>query len=253
MAKKKKQAASKKKVVKRAADKSSTKKKVTKKVAKKASKKGAEKAANEELVGQSTQKGKQFQKGMAGKSAKKKAVKKPSIEKVTNEDQAATQSEVTQPEEVGPALPQATRPKAVKPMEQKKIEVETPVEVKTEEGVQKKDEIILTDADGRRYCSVADCDQVVKVESFCRYHYLLFWKQIQVRKKILSGGKLEKYIRELTSRFSDKFIETLMKDLCTEKDFAAAIQELEIDEHKDDDSDEDEAQGLMDEVRGVLD
>src|SRR5687768_4610821 len=63
------------------------------------------------------------------------------------------------------------------------------------------DEIILTDAEGRRYCRVSDCDQIANVDTYCRYHYLLHWKKIQVRKKILADGKLERYIEELTSRY----------------------------------------------------
>jgi hypothetical protein len=80
---------------------------------------------------------------------------------------------------------------------------------------------------------------------------LLYWKNIQVRKKILSEGKLERYIEELTARYPDKYLEMLKKDLRTEKDFLAAIQELEIDESSVDNEYEDEAQNYLDEVRGM--
>jgi hypothetical protein len=112
------------------------------------------------------------------------------------------------------------------------------------------EEIVLTDADGRRYCRVKDCDQLANVDSYCRYHYLLFWKNIQNRKKILSEGKLERYVEELTARYPDKFLELLRKDLRSEKDFTSAIQELEIDEGADSEF-EDEAQSYLDEVRGM--
>ncbi len=113
------------------------------------------------------------------------------------------------------------------------------------------EEIILTDAEGRRYCRTRDCDQLSLVEGYCRYHYLLFWKKIQVRKKILEEGKLIRYIEELTSRYPDKFLEMLRKDLRSEKDFLAAIQELEIDESAEDGDFEDEAQNYIEEVRGM--
>ena len=112
-------------------------------------------------------------------------------------------------------------------------------------------EIVLTDAEGRRYCRVKDCDQIALVDSYCRYHYLLFWKNIQVRKKILSEGKLERYIEELTARYPDKYLDMLRKDLRNEKDFQAAIQELEIDEASVDNEYEDEAQSYLEEVRGM--
>lgn len=114
------------------------------------------------------------------------------------------------------------------------------------------EEVILTDADGRRYCRVKDCDQAAVVDGgYCRYHYLLFWKNIQNRKKILSEGKLERYIEELTARYPDKYLELLRKDLRSEKDFMAAIQELEIDESGVDNEFEDEAQSYLEEVRGI--
>lgn len=112
-------------------------------------------------------------------------------------------------------------------------------------------EVILTDAEGRRYCRVKECDQAAMVESYCRYHYLLFWKRIQVRKKILSEGKLERYVEELTARYPDKYLEMIRRDLKTEKDFLGAIQELEIDDSGSDNDYEDEAQSFIDEVRGI--
>jgi hypothetical protein len=113
------------------------------------------------------------------------------------------------------------------------------------------DEIVLTDAEGRRYCRVRDCDQISSVEGYCRYHYLLLWKKIQVRRKILVDGKLERYVEELTARYPDKFLEMIRKDLRTEKDFLNAIAELEIDESAGENEFEDEAQSYVDEIRGI--
>lgn len=111
------------------------------------------------------------------------------------------------------------------------------------------DEIILTDAEGRRLCRVRDCDQAATVDSYCRFHYLLLWKKIQVRKKIITDGKLERYVEELTSRYPDKFLEMIKKDLRSEKEFHAAIAELEIDEAGLESEFEDD--NYMDDVRGV--
>ena len=113
------------------------------------------------------------------------------------------------------------------------------------------EEIILTDAEGRRLCRVRECDQAAIVETYCRFHYLQNWKRIQVRRKILADGKLEKYVEELTSRYPDKFLEMIRKDLRSEKDFLVSIAELEIDESAVDNDFEDESQNFIDEVRGV--
>ena len=122
-----------------------------------------------------------------------------------------------------------------------------------EESEEKETEVYLTDSEGRRLCRVRDCDQVSNVEGYCRYHYLLLWKKIQIRKNILLDGKLEKYIEDLTGRYPDKFLEMIKKDMKSEKDFHSAIQELEIDEAAlgDDGATDDDAQSFADEIRGV--
>ncbi len=130
------------------------------------------------------------------------------------------------------------------------VEVEGSVLAVTPES---EEDIILTDAEGNRYCRAKDCDQIAMVDGYCRYHYLLYWKKIQIRKEILQDGKLEKYVEDLTSRYPDKFLEMLRKDLRTAKDFMAAIAELEIDESAGENEFEEDAQTFIDEVRGISD
>ncbi len=128
---------------------------------------------------------------------------------------------------------------------------EVPVVTSVVSSKSKSEEVVLTDADGRRYCRVRDCDQIAMVDSYCRYHYLLLWKKIQIRKKILADGKLERYVEELTSRYPDKFLEVIRRDLRSEKDFIAAIQELEIDESNVENDFEDESSNYIEEVRSA--
>lgn len=134
-------------------------------------------------------------------------------------------------------------------------EEDTSLELSDEEDEDKKDEeVYLTDSEGRRLCKVRDCDQVANVEEYCRHHYLLLWKKIQVRKHILFDGKLEKYVEDLTSRYPDKFLDVIKKDLKTEKDFLSVIQEMELDENAlIENENEDEVQSFADEIRGIGD
>jgi hypothetical protein len=127
------------------------------------------------------------------------------------------------------------------------------IELSEEDEDEKKDEeIYLTDSEGRRLCKVRDCDQVANVDEYCRFHYLLLWKKIQIRKDILNDGKLEKYVEDLTSRYPDKFLEVIRKDLKTEKDFLSVIQEMELDENAlNEVENEDEVQSFADEIRGI--
>ncbi len=187
--------------------------------------------------------------------AKEKEAKKKAVAKAAAPTKAAAEKEEVAPKTrkkaaAAKVTPAVKAPVAKPAKEQKKSEAkEVALPAVTTTPVQADEEVILTDAEGRRYCRVKDCDQVANVEAYCRYHYLLYWKNIQNRKKILSEGKLERYIEELTARYPDKYLELLRKDLRSEKDFMAAIQELEIDDSSADTEFEDES--YLDEVRGM--
>lgn len=242
------------------------KKKAAKKTAKKATKSTTKTTSKTAKSG-----------GKAAKKAKKKApakkapgkkkkapVKAPGKKKAATKKTAAKATAKKAPKTAkAPKTPKVSETKA-KPAKAKKQEAPKALEVEIVEEVVDADvvggegseeqileEIILTDAEGRRYCRVRDCDQLAAVDGYCRYHYLLFWKRIQVRKKILSEGKLEKYVEDLTARYPDKFLDMLRKDLRSEKEFLSAIQELEIDEGNEDGDFEDEDQSFIDEVRGM--
>jgi hypothetical protein len=173
--------------------------------------------------------------------ANHKKLEKPEI----NAEKSTEKTKLVSAEKV----PVKLKAKKTKEAEIDKTEIEeVPLEAKRE---YVDEEIYLTDADGRRYCRVKECDQVANVDAYCRYHYLLFWKKIQVRKKILTEGKLERYVEELTARYPDKYLEMLRKDLRSEKDFLNAIQELELDENSGENELEDEAQSYIEEVRGM--
>lgn len=195
------------------------------------------------------------------KKAPPKKAAKPAKKAAAPKKVAAKPVKVAKPAKVAKApaakkapIPDKKAAKAAKPEGKKgatKVTAATLQPVEPEAQPEEVVEVVLTDAEGRRYCRTRDCDQLAIVDGYCRYHYLLFWKKIQVRKKILTEGKLERYIEELTSRYPDKYLDMLKKDLRSEKDFLAAIAELEIDESAVDAEFEDEAQNYIDEVRGM--
>ena len=198
-------------------------------------------------------------KAVAAKPKKAAAPKAPAKAKKAAAPKVAPKAKKAAPPVKGAKGKKAAAPKASKPS--KAVESAKPTEREInkvlsmsggEEEAAAPVEVVLTDSEGRRYCRVKDCDQLASVDAYCRYHYLLFWKKIQIRKKILDEGKLEKYIEELTARYPDKYLDMLRKDLRSEKEFLAAIQELEIDDNGDDaNMDEEDSQSYIDEVRGV--
>jgi hypothetical protein len=200
----------------------------------------SEKAAKAEKAGKLSKSG--------GKAGKKKGKK----EGFEEDDELLVQEDEMGSEEI-PDLSEFDSEETEETEEEATLEVseDNPAEAAATQTPNNDDEVVLTDAEGRRYCRVRDCDQAAVVEGYCRYHYLLLWKRIQVRRKILADGKLERYVDELTSRYPDKFLEMIRKDLKSEKDFLTAIAELEIDESAVDNEFEDEAQSYIDEVRGL--
>jgi len=184
-------------------------------------------------------------KGAPKKTAAPKKPGKPKKEEAEAEDDFVSDDDFAGADEIGEYEEEL---KAVEELDEEAVDDEAWAAETKDKG---DEEVILTDAEGRRYCRSRDCDQVGIVDGYCRYHYLLFWKKIQVRKKILADGKLERYVEELTARYPDKFLEMIRRDLRTEKDFLAAIQELEIDESAGENEFEEDTNAYIEEVRGM--
>lgn len=243
--------AAKKKKTKVKANKSKTSAKAAKKPKTKAA---AKKVASKKKASSVKKAVKKVTKKKVAKKAapKKKAVKKKVVKKVekVKKVKAAPKKKVTASKK--PVSKKQTKAADKGLIKEKEIEKVLAVEAPKEEvAPAEAEEVVLTDSEGRRYCRVKDCDQLASVDAYCRYHYLLFWKKIQIRKKILTEGKLEKYIEELTARYPDKYLDMLRKDLRSEKEFLAAIQELEIDDNNDESMDEEDSQSYIEEVRGI--
>ncbi len=175
---------------------------------------------------------------------KKKVEKAPAKKEASKKVEKEISKEPTKILKGKPGKKENPKTLQVKDVVVEEIETTIKVEIKTVK------DVVLTDAEGRILCRVKDCDQPSVVENYCRYHYLFFWKKIQNRKKILSEGKLEQYIEELTSRYPLKFLELIRKDLGSEPDFLSAIQELDIDEASTN-VDDFEDENFMEEVRGI--
>lgn len=113
-------------------------------------------------------------------------------------------------------------------------------------------EVVLTNAEGKRYCKVADCDEVEAIDSYCRLHYIMYWKRNKTKAKILEGGKLDKYIEELTNRYPDKYLEMLKKDLQSEKEFNGIIAEMDAEDAEEELESEEDDNRFIEEVRGTV-
>lgn len=114
------------------------------------------------------------------------------------------------------------------------------------------EEVVLTNAEGKRYCRVADCDEAAMIDGHCRLHYIMYWKRNKNKAKILEGGKLDKYIEELTQRYPDKYLEILKKDLLSEKEFTGIITEMDAEDAADDENENEDDSRFVEEIRGGI-
>lgn len=117
------------------------------------------------------------------------------------------------------------------------------------EVMKEEEEVILTNADGKHYCKAPDCDMVATTQGYCRLHFIATWKRNKNKLKILSAGILDKYIEELTSRYPDKYVDIMRKDLSSEKDFHSIISEMEMEDQGEEQFEEDSK--FIDEVRST--
>jgi hypothetical protein len=118
--------------------------------------------------------------------------------------------------------------------------------------IPKEEDVVLTNADGKEYCRVHDCDNEATTDGHCRFHYLALWKRNRIKAKILQGGKLDKYIEDLTSKYPDKYLEMLRKDLASEKDFNLIVAEMDVEDGGDEAEQEEETNRFIEEVRGGI-
>ena len=108
--------------------------------------------------------------------------------------------------------------------------------------------LLLGNPDGA--CREVACENQATTAGYCRGHYIKNWKRIKAKEQILREGRLNQYLEELLSKYTDKYIDAVKMDLASEKEFAKVITDLDLDESSDDfDSDSEPMENLIDTVK----
>jgi hypothetical protein len=79
-------------------------------------------------------------------------------------------------------------------------------------------------------CRETACENLAIASGYCRAHYIKNWKSIKHKEAILKDGKFAQYIRDLVSRYPDKYLEAIKRDLADDSAFSRVIAELNLDE-----------------------
>ncbi len=77
-------------------------------------------------------------------------------------------------------------------------------------------------------CEEKGCDNIRTTLNYSRLHYIKKWKDVVVKKELLSEGKLQEAIDDLLKKVAPKHLETIIGDLSDEKEFAKILRELNI-------------------------
>lgn len=64
-----------------------------------------------------------------------------------------------------------------------------------------------------KICKEANCHNAVTTEGYCRLHYLLHWKKIQLEKKKKAAKNLNRYVESILKRNPDHYVEEIKKDI----------------------------------------
>ncbi len=77
-------------------------------------------------------------------------------------------------------------------------------------------------------CGYENCEKPPTTARYCRLHYIA-QSQKKYRKLLLSKEKmLDNYVKAITKRYPDKYLEVIKKDLSNEDSFKKTIHDLEI-------------------------
>lgn len=77
-------------------------------------------------------------------------------------------------------------------------------------------------------CIERGCDNPATTAGYCRYHYIVNWREIKRKQEILQTGKLQDLIESVVARYPAKIVKNILADLGDEKTFFGVLKELNI-------------------------
>lgn len=77
-------------------------------------------------------------------------------------------------------------------------------------------------------CMERLCENIRTTGPYCRLHYIANWKLMQQKKEILKGGKLQTLIEDFVTKYPANFIQAILDDLDSDREFHRVLTELNI-------------------------
>ncbi|MBI4041621.1 MAG: hypothetical protein HY390_07130 [Deltaproteobacteria bacterium] len=86
----------------------------------------------------------------------------------------------------------------------------------------------------KRGCEQSGCKEEVSMEGYCRLHYIAQWQTHKNEAKQKNEKILNQYVRVLTKKYPDSYLEVLRSDLQDAKKFEKTVADLNLGDLEDD-------------------
>ncbi len=80
----------------------------------------------------------------------------------------------------------------------------------------------------KKRCQEKKCRSEATTAHFCRFHYIARWGDRPERHALRREEKLNYYIREITRRYPEEYLEIIKRDLSSEESFKKSLREMNI-------------------------
>lgn len=99
----------------------------------------------------------------------------------------------------------------------------------------------------KKRCAEKKCRSEATTSNFCRFHYIAHWGP--ERHAPIWEDRLNYYIREITRRYPEEYLEIIKRDLSSEESFKKSLREMNIEFDEDDTASEFEKQAILKKVK----
>jgi len=78
-------------------------------------------------------------------------------------------------------------------------------------------------------CRMTACEEGATTKGYCRLHFISKWQDKYNKKEKSKEKMLDNYVRAITKKYPEKYLEVIREDLSSESTFKKTVEALEID------------------------
>ena len=85
-----------------------------------------------------------------------------------------------------------------------------------------------------RYCIGDSCASPATVKGYCRFHYLVYWRDIRLIGQEKAEKKLDDFVNRLAEKYPKDYLKKIKEGIEDENKFTKVVGELDLETTKDD-------------------